>query len=118
MNHSTVTKSLIALGLTTIILFSGCSNSSEISNKTANKNTNQTNTPEAAPTSISPENLATKTKIEDALKKAGFTNITVDAATTPIALRGTVPGDKVAEVIFIAEQAAGKPLKNEITEKK
>lgn len=58
-----------------------------------------------------------KTKIQDALKKAGFTDVTVDTSTTPATLRGTVPKGKMTVAIQAAQEAAGKPVKNEITEK-
>lgn len=58
-----------------------------------------------------------KTKIQDALKKAGFTDVTVDTTTTPATLRGTVPKGKMATAVQTAQEAGGKPVKNEITEK-
>ncbi len=59
---------------------------------------------------------ADKTKIEDALKKAGFTTVTVDTTTTPATIRGTVAKGKMADVVKVAQEAAGKPVKNEVTE--
>ena len=58
-----------------------------------------------------------KAKIEEALKKGGYNDVTVDTTTTPATLRGTVPKGKLAQAVQAAQQAAGKPLKNEITEK-
>ena len=58
-----------------------------------------------------------KTKIEDALKKAGHTGVTVDTTTTPATLRGTVAKGKTQDMKKVADEAAGKPLKNETTEK-
>ena len=113
MNQSTLPKILITF---CFCLFFGCENSSETRNKTANINANKVI--EATPTPLSAADLAEKTKIEEALKKAGFTNITVDTTTTPFSIRGTVAGDKMVEVIFVAQQAAGKNLKNELVEKK
>jgi hyperosmotically inducible periplasmic protein len=68
-------------------------------------------TPEAKTTSED------QTKIEDALKKAGITGVTVDTSTTPAVLRGTVPKGKMAIALRAAQEAAGKPVKNELTEK-
>lgn len=58
-----------------------------------------------------------KTKIQDALTKAGFKDVTVDTSTTPATIRGTVPKGKLAEAVKVAQEAAGKPVKNEVTEK-
>ncbi|MFV0389598.1 MAG: BON domain-containing protein [Pyrinomonadaceae bacterium] len=60
---------------------------------------------------------ADQTKIQDALKKAGFTDVTVDTTTTPATLRGSVPKGKMSTAVQVAQEAAGKPVKNEITEK-
>ncbi|HRH40008.1 MAG TPA: BON domain-containing protein [Pyrinomonadaceae bacterium] len=60
---------------------------------------------------------ADKTKIEDALKAKGFKDVTVDTTTTPATIRGTVPKGKLAEAVKVAQEAAGKPVKNEVTEK-
>ena len=114
MNHSTVSKNFIVFSFG--LLFA-CSNAPESGNKPS-VNTNSNKATNTVPTTVSVSDAATKIKIEGSLKKAGFADITVDATTTPISIRGTVTRDKVAEVIFVAEQAAGKPLKNEITEKK
>ena len=60
---------------------------------------------------------ADKGKIEAALKKKGFNDVTVDTTTSPATLRGSVPKGKMSEAIQAAQEAAGKPVKNEITEK-
>jgi len=59
-----------------------------------------------------------KAKIEAALRKAGFDNVTIDTSTRPKAtLRGTVPKGKMPQAIQTAQVAAGKPLANRIEEK-
>lgn len=64
-------------------------------------------------------NTSDKTKIEDALKKAGFTTVTVDVAGTQATLRGTYPKGKAQDVVKVATEAnGGKPVKNEATEAK
>ena len=60
---------------------------------------------------------ADQKKIEDALKAKGFTDVKVDTTTTPATIRGTVPKGKLAEAVKVAQEAAGKPVKNEVTEK-
>jgi uncharacterized membrane protein len=63
------------------------------------------------------KDAAVQATVEDALKKAGITGVTVDATTTGITLRGTVEKDKLAEAVRIAQEAGKKPVKNELTEK-
>lgn len=60
---------------------------------------------------------ADQKKIEDALKAKGFNDVKVDTTTTPATIRGTVPKGKLAEAVKVAQEAAGKPVKNEVTEK-
>jgi len=62
-------------------------------------------------------NRADKTKIEDALKKAGCATVTADITTTPTTLKGTAPKGKKDDCVKAAQEAAGKPVKSEITEK-
>jgi len=55
---------------------------------------------------------------EEALKKAGFTDVTVDPSTTPATLNGTVPKGKTTDMMKVAMDAgSGKTLKNATTEK-
>ncbi|MDQ3800020.1 MAG: hypothetical protein M3384_11245 [Acidobacteriota bacterium] len=116
-------KILAGFGLSAVLFIAGCGGG----NNNANANTNATNnkavaTPTPTPVTQTNESAATdttlKTKVEDALKKKGFTGITVDTTTTPATLRGTVPKNKMTEVIQTAQEAAGKPFKNELTEQK
>lgn len=112
-------KFLTILSLATALAFVGCKGSSN-TNTNTNLNTNvnmATPTPVAKTTESATTDTAAKTKIEDALKKKGFTGVTVDTTTTPATLRGTVAKGKLAEVVQVAQEAAGKPVKNEVTEK-
>lgn len=112
-------KVLVILSLATMLAFVGCKGSSN-TNTNTNSNTNVT---AATPTPVTQTNESAKTdtvskdKIEEALKKKGFTTVTVDTTTTPATLRGTVAKGKLAEVVQTAQEAAGKPVKNEVTEK-
>jgi sulfur carrier protein ThiS len=60
-----------------------------------------------------------QTKLQDALKKAGFNDVTVatDPATGQAIVRGTVAKGKTQEMMKVALEANGKPVKNETTEK-
>ena len=64
------------------------------------------------------KDTAVQAAVEDALKKNGITDVSVDATTTGVTLRGTVAKDKMAEAVHIAQEAGKKPVKNELTEKK
>ena len=51
------------------------------------------------------------------MKKKGYTDVTVEATTAGITLRGSVPKGKMAEAVQAAQEAGKKPVKNELTEK-
>ncbi len=101
------------------LILGGCNSSSQNSNlQIINRQTNnkaQVNV--ISPSETPPIASADKAKIEDALKKEGFSKITLDTSTTPPTLRGVVPKDKMAIVILIAEKNAGKKLINGLNEK-
>ena len=113
-------KLLGIIGLSAVVMLSGCGNK-------ANTNTNTSNTAvvtaTATPTAVPKTNetaavdTTLKTKIEEAMKKKGFTDVTVDVTTTPATLRGTVAKGKLTEAIQTAQEAAGKPVQNQLTEK-
>ncbi|MGI8468730.1 MAG: hypothetical protein ACR2N3_09770 [Pyrinomonadaceae bacterium] len=112
-------KFLIVLSLATLLAFAGCRNSSNTNANMMNANMNinmATPTPVMKTNESATTDPALKTKIEDALKKKGFTDVTVDTSTTPATLRGTYPKAKIADVMATAMEAnGGKPVKNEAT---
>jgi hypothetical protein len=112
-------KLLVVLCLSAFLLLAGACGRGE-SNANANKTTaTATPTPLPKTSETAATDPALKSKIEDALKKKGFTNVTVDTSTTPATLRGTYPKGKLDEVIQTATLANGeKPVKNEMTEAK
>lgn len=64
------------------------------------------------------EKIEMKLKIEAALVKKGFTNITVDVTSFPFTLHGTYPKHKLAEIMQLAtELSGGLPIKNEMVGK-
>lgn len=109
---------LIFSAAAVIFLLSACGDSDgkqntananeNFSNKSANQNSAHT-----SPT----VDTAEKAKIEEALKKEGFKDLTVDYSTQPPTLRGKVSQDKIAIAILVAERAAGKKLMNGLNEK-
>jgi hypothetical protein len=112
-------KLLAGLSLSAVLLIGACGGNKDNTNLNANA---RAATP--TPTAIVQTNesattdTATKTKVEAALKAKGFNNVTVDMTTTPATLRGSVAKDKMTEAIQTAQEAAGKPFKNELTEAK
>lgn len=112
-------KFLAILSLAAFLLLSGCGGDKTNTNANANNTaTVTTATPVVKTNETAAVDNTLKTKTEEALKKKGFTDVTVDTTTTPSAtLRGTVPKGKLAEAVQTAQEAAGKPFKNEITEK-
>jgi hypothetical protein len=51
------------------------------------------------------------------MKKAGLTDVTVEATTTEVTIRGTVPKGKMAEVNRIAQETGKRKVNNQVTEK-
>lgn len=108
-------KLLAVLCLSAFLFLSACKGD----NANANANVNKpTPTPVVKTSETAAVDTVLKTKIEDALKKKGFTTVTVDISTTPATLGGTYPKGKLDEVIATAQEAAGKPVKNGMTEAK
>jgi PBP1b-binding outer membrane lipoprotein LpoB len=105
-------KFLLVLSFAVCLFLVGCKGES-------NTNTNVATTPTAVPktSETAATDTATVKKIEDALKAKGFTDVKVDGTTKPITIRGTVPKGKLDEAVKAAQDAAGTPVKNEITEK-
>jgi osmotically-inducible protein OsmY len=60
---------------------------------------------------------ATKTVIEAAMKKNNFNDVTVEATTGSVTLRGSVPKGKMGEAVRVAQEAGRKPVDNQLTEK-
>jgi hypothetical protein len=113
-------KLLIVLSLSAFLLLTGCrgdANTNTTTNANRAANTVNMSTPVAQTNESAATDTVMKNKVESALKAKGFNDVTVDATTTPASLRGTVPKGKMAEAIQTAQEAAGKPLNNQITEK-
>lgn len=112
-------KLIGTISLSAVLLLSGCGGGANTTNTNANANAAK-----ATPTPIVVTNASAATdpnlkgKIEKALADKGFKEITVDTATTPATIRGSVAKGKLAEAVQVAQEAnGGKPVKNEVTEK-
>ena len=75
-------------------------------------------TVKAAPAPAPIADAATKTLVEDALKKKGFDKVSVEATTTEVTLRGTVGKGKMAEAVQTAQETAKRKVNNQIVEDK
>lgn len=117
-------KILSVLALATFLMLGGCRSTNEANTANANMrtNTNMTamtpmSTPVTQTNEVSTTDPAMKSKVEAALKAKGFNDVTLDTSTSPATLRGTVAKGKLAEAVAAAQEAAGKPVQNQITEK-
>ena len=114
-------KVLAVLGLAAVVGFGACKGSTNTNTATNNANTAvvvATPSPVTKTTETAATDPNLKGKIETALKGKGFADVTVDTATTPVTLRGSVAKGKLGEVVQVAQEAnGGKPVKNEVTEK-
>jgi len=110
-------KLLAILSLSAFLFLSGCRGDSNVNvnnaNVNANRNVNVAMATPAAPAMDS----ATKTVVEEAMKKKNFNDVTVEATTANITLRGSVPKGKIAEAVQAAQEAGKKPVVNQLTEK-
>lgn len=112
-------KILAGFGLSAVLLIGACGGNNNTNNAN-NRNAVVVTTP--TPVVRTNETAATdpalKSRVEDALKKKGFADVTVDTTTTPMTLRGTVAKGKLADVMAAAMEAnGGKPVNNQVTEK-
>ena len=110
-------KFLAIFGLAVILGFGACKGSTN-TNTNTNTMTVATATPIVKTTESATIDPNMKMKIQDALTKKGFKNVTVENMNGDAVLRGTYPKGKLAEVVAAAQEAAGKPVKNEATEEK
>jgi len=108
-------KILTVLCLSVFLFLAACGGSSN-TNTNANANANAATPIPKTSETVATDNATVK-KIQDALKAKGFNDVTVDGSTKPITIRGTVAKGKLQEVAQTATEAAGSPVKNEVTEK-
>lgn len=111
-------KLLAILSLSAFMFLTGCRGdnaNANVSNANANASRN-TNVAVATPT-MPAMDAATKTVVEEAMKKKNFNDVTVEATTANVTLRGSVPKGKIAEAVQAAQEAGKKPVVNQLTEK-
>lgn len=100
-----------------VLLASACGGGANTNVNNANANRSNNTAVVTATTAPPAMDAATKTVVDEAMKKKGYTDVTVEATTAGITLRGSVPKGKMAEAVQAAQEAGKKPVKNELTEK-
>jgi hypothetical protein len=113
-------KFLTILGLAAIVGLAGCKSSTPTNTNTATLNTNTTvttSTPVVTMTPAATADAAAKSAVEAAMKKAGFNDVTVEATTTEVTIRGTIPKGKMAQVNQIATETGKRKVSNQVVEK-
>lgn len=107
-------KILAITGLAAILFLGACKGDANVNANMANMNANMN----MAATPVMPAmDTATKSAVESALKAKGFNDVTVDATTAGVTLRGSVEKGKMGEAVQVAQEAGKKAVKNELTEK-
>jgi osmotically-inducible protein OsmY len=100
-----------------VLLASACGGGANTNVNNANANRSNNTAVVTATTAPPAMDAATKTVVDEAMKKKGYTDVTVEATTAGVTLRGSVPKGKMAEAVQAAQEAGKKPVKNELTEK-
>jgi hypothetical protein len=116
-------KGLAILGMAAILGLGACKSATNTNTAVLNTNTNtavmNTNVTMATPmsTPMATKDAAAETAVKAALDKAGLKDVTVDATTTEVTLRGTVAKGKLGEAVRIANEAGKRKVNNQLTEK-
>lgn len=111
-------KVLMILSLAAFLFMVGCKGSANTSTTNGNMmNSNlQANSMMNTSTSTMTDNSA-KNAVEAALKSKGFNDVTVEATTTEVTIRGTIPKGKMAEVNQVAQETGRRKVNNQVIEK-
>ena len=112
-------KFLAIVGLAATLGAVGCKSAATNTNVAVTTTNTNTMTTTATPmaTMAPASDMTAKTAVEAAMKKAGLNDVTVDATTTEVTIRGTVPKGKMAQVNQIATETAKRKVNNQVVEK-
>jgi hypothetical protein len=101
-----------------VFLVAGCGGGgANNANTNANANANRANTAVVTSTAAPAADPAVKAAVESALRAKGFNDVSVEATSAGVTLRGTIEKGKLAEAVQAAQEAGKRPVKNELTEK-
>jgi hypothetical protein len=111
-------KVLAVLGLAGVAGLAGCKSAAN-TNTVVVTNTTNTNMMAATPmsTPMATKDAAAEAAVKAALDKAGMKDVMVEATTTEIKLRGSIPKGKMAEVNRIAQETGKRKVDNQVVEK-
>ena len=114
-------KVLAVLGLAAVAGLAGCrsaanTNTTVVTN-TSTMNTNMTMATPTMSTPMATADPTAKSAVEAAMKKAGLNDVTVEATTGEITIRGTVPKGKMGDVNRIAQETGKRKINNQVSEK-
>ncbi len=105
-------KFLAVLCLAVLSLMVGCKSATNTNVTTTNANMTMTTPAMAA------ADPATEAAVKAALVNKGLNDVTVQATTTEITIRGTVPKGKLGEAMMAASEAGrGRKVTNQVSEK-
>jgi hypothetical protein len=105
---------LTILSLTAFLFMVGCRGAANTN--TANGNMMNGNSMTNSMTAPMADNAA-KNAVEAALRSKGFNDVTVEATTTEVTIRGTIPKGKMAEVNQVAQETGRRKVNNQVIEK-
>ncbi len=108
-------KIIAITGLAAVLFLGACKGDANVNANMANKmNANMMNSNMATPM-MPTSDMAAKSAVEAALKAKGFNDVSVDATNTEVTLRGSVPKDKLSEVMQIASETGKRKVNNQLT---
>ena len=103
-------KVLAVLSLAAFLFLVGCKGA-------ANTNVTNGNIMNGNSMANSMADNAAKNAVEAALKSKGFNDVTIEATTTEVTIRGTIPKGKMAEVNQVAQEIGKRKVNNQVIEK-
>ena len=106
---------LTVLSLSAFLLLVGCRGAANTN--TANGNMTMNGNMTANSTTASAADSAAKNAVEAALKSKGFNDVTVEATSTEVTIRGTIPKGRMGEVNQVAQETGKRKVNNQVIEK-
>lgn len=110
-------KFLAVLCLAVLSLMVGCKSATNTNVTTTNANMNANAMTMTTP-AMAAADPAAELAVKTALAKKGLNDVTVQATTAEITIRGTVPKGKLGEAMMAASEAGrGRKVTNQVSEK-
>jgi hypothetical protein len=80
------------------------------------RNETTINVPQVSPNEVGVLDYVMTQALQSAFEQKGFKDISAEATTTEVTLRGTVPKGKMVEAVRITHETAKRKIKNQLTE--